>query len=238
MDAPVGKEYAGPSGIGRDSIWLTAEDLVEGRDVEVKIEHVILYPLVEFEKGRTRSNMLGLKFVGKARQLGLNSTNRKSLNKMFGNIVKAWSGQEITLYVSEAQIGGEKGQPRKTVKCVRIRDRGARAATAAEEFLHESDEPQAFSAYEAGPASPEQDTATWLEFAAFVKDAQVALGRRLIEEQSVGSGIMWTIPGVYQQVPVRLYDVQLGKLVCGPETLTQVRGAISELLMVEPEPND
>jgi len=138
MEEPKGKTYEGPSGIGRDSLWLTSEDLVEGKDVTVKIADVVLYPEVKFQGGRVRNNYLGLKFAGKERVLGMNATNRKVLNKMFGNIVRGWKGKEITLYVSETQLAGE------TVKCVRIRDRGARAATAAEEALHEDggDEPK------------------------------------------------------------------------------------------------
>jgi len=135
MEAPVGKAYEGPSGIGRDSTWLTADDLVEGRDVEVTIEKVILYPKVTFQGGRVRTNMLGLKFAGKERVLGLNATNRKVLNKTAGNITKGWIGQKIVLFVTETPLAGE------TVKCVRIRDRGSRAASAAEEFLHD-DEPK------------------------------------------------------------------------------------------------
>lgn len=151
MDAPVGKEYAGPSGIGRDSVWLTAEDLVEGTDAKVKIERVILYPEVTFQGGRKRKNMLGLKFVGKERILGLNATNRRVLNKAFGNIAKAWKGQEIVLYVSETQLAGE------TVKCVRIRDQRSRAATAAEEFLDDAGEPQATEPAATNGADHEDD---------------------------------------------------------------------------------
>lgn len=131
MEAPKGKVYEGPSGVGRDSVWLTAEDLVEGRDMKVTIENVILYPEVSFQGGRKRVNLLGLKFVGKERVLGLNATNRKALNRAFSNIVKGWKGQEIVLYVAETQMAGE------TVKCVRIRDRGAKAATAAQDFLND-----------------------------------------------------------------------------------------------------
>jgi hypothetical protein len=135
MEAPNGKEYDGPSGVGRDSVWLTAEDLVEGRDANLTVESVILYPEVAFQGGRKRLNLLGLKFAKVSRVLGLNATNRKIMNKMFGNISKTWKGQKITLYVTETQMAGE------TVKCVRIRDRGSRVATAAEEFLHD-DEPK------------------------------------------------------------------------------------------------
>lgn len=134
MDAPQGKSYDGPSGIGRDSFWLTAEDLIEGADVTVKIEDVKIYPKVTFQGGRERLNMLGLKFAGKQRILGLNATNRKVLNRMFGNITSAWKGESIVLYVADTMMAGE------TVKCVRIRDRGSRVATAAEQFLSGDEE--------------------------------------------------------------------------------------------------
>jgi hypothetical protein len=129
MDAPAGKKYEGPSGAGRDSIWLTAEDLIEGRDATAEIDAVMMYPSVKFQGGRERKNMIGLTFKGKERVLGLNATNRKVLNRMFGNLTKSWPGKSVTLYVSETQLAGE------TVKCVRIRDKGSRVATAAEEFL-------------------------------------------------------------------------------------------------------
>jgi len=139
MEAPQGKPYEGPSGIGRDSFWLTAEDLIEGKDQKVTIEDVILYPEVTFQAGRKRLNMLGLRFQGKERVLGLNATNRKNLNSAFGNVVRAWKGQSITLYVAETQMAGE------TVKCVRIRQQKARPLSAAEDMQHE-DEPEATSA--------------------------------------------------------------------------------------------
>jgi hypothetical protein len=129
MEAPIGKSYEGPSGAGRDSCWLTAEDLVEGKDIKVTIENVILFPRVTFQGGRERLNMIGLKFVGKERILGLNATNRKQLNSQFGSLTKAWKGKEIFIYATDTQMAGE------TVKCVRIRNKGARAATAAEQLL-------------------------------------------------------------------------------------------------------
>lgn len=134
MDAPASKSYEGPSGIGRDSVWLTYEDLVEGRDAPVKIVDVLLYPSVKFQGGRTRINALGLRFEGKQRVLLLNATNRKVLNKAFSNIAKSWKGQTVVLYVAETSMAGE------TVKCVRIRDQKARGVAAAEDFLLGSDE--------------------------------------------------------------------------------------------------
>jgi hypothetical protein len=58
------------------------------------------------------------------------------MNALHSNIVRAWKGQAITLYVSETQMAGE------TVKCVRIRQQKARALSAAEDLGHE-DEPEA-----------------------------------------------------------------------------------------------
>lgn len=136
MEAPNGKKYEGPSGIGRDSVWLTAEDLVEGRDVSAKIEAVMLYPEVTFEAGRTKKNVIGLTFVGKERVLGLNATNRKTMNTMFGNVTKGWPGQEVTLYIVDTTM---KNEP---VKGVRIRNKGSRVATAAEQFLSDDNEPE------------------------------------------------------------------------------------------------
>lgn len=154
MEEPKGKVYDGPSGIGRDSVWLTAEDLIEGKDQKAKIESVTLYPKVTFMGGRTRLNMLGVKFVGKERILGLNATNRKVLNKMFSNITRAWVGQEIVLYMAETQMAGE------TVKCVRIRDRGSRAATAAEQVLHEEEPESSSPAETQGDAAEPPETET------------------------------------------------------------------------------
>ncbi|MEY2849628.1 MAG: hypothetical protein RI885_2295 [Actinomycetota bacterium] len=151
MEEPQGKEYAGPSGVGRDSIWLTAEDLIEGTDVKVRIEQVILYPVVTFMGGRKRVNMLGLKFVGKERILGLNATNRKTLNRAFGNLAKGWKGQEIVLFVADTMMAGE------TVKCVRIRDQKARAATAAEAFLADDEKPEEMKAAVAGREPGDDD---------------------------------------------------------------------------------
>lgn len=135
-EAPKGVEYEGPSGIARESTWLTHEDLVEGRDVAAKIEAVLRYPKLEFEGGRGKQNAIGLKFVGKERVLLLNATNRKVMNAMFGNLTRLWKGQEVTMFVTETEAFGD------TVKCVRIRKRGARAATAAEQFLHDEKEEQ------------------------------------------------------------------------------------------------
>lgn len=131
-DRPDGQEYGGPSGIARDSMWLTSEDLVEGKDTPpLTVAKVWHYPKVKFEKGRTEENMIGLEFSGRKRILLLNATNRKAMNKKFGNITSAWKGKQITLYVADTEFGGEAR------KGVRIRGGRAPAATAAEDIIHE-----------------------------------------------------------------------------------------------------
>ncbi len=150
-----GAIYKGPSGIGRKSKWLTAEDLVEGKDVTTTIECTELWPEITFDQGRKELDNVVVKFAGKKRMLVMNRTNTKTLNSMFGNQCGDWWGKQVTLYVSETNSrGGE------VVKCVRIRKKGARVATAAEDFLHDKDEPQP-----SGPGSgdaaepPEGDSA-------------------------------------------------------------------------------
>jgi len=136
-DRSVGQTYKGPSGVGRDSQWLTWEDLPPEKDVNVTIVNVVRHAKVKFQGGRVRENMLSLHFKGASRELGLNATNRRMLVKMFGGLTDGWFGQKIALYIAQTQMAGE------TVNCVRIRDRGSVAAKAAESFL---DEPAAATA--------------------------------------------------------------------------------------------
>lgn len=133
-DAPVGVEYDGPSGISRESTWLTHEDLFEGRDSTVTVEKVLRYPKLSFEKGREKNNAIGLQFKETKRVLLVNATNRKLMNAMYGTLTKGWKGQKVTLFVTETEAYGE------TVKCVRIRKKGARGATAAEQFVMDDNE--------------------------------------------------------------------------------------------------
>lgn len=133
-----GEKYDGPSGIAHESQWLHSDDLIQGREQKVKIEAVHKYTDVEFKGGRggdqIHAIVLALKFVGKEKELGLNRTNTKILNKMFTSRTGAWVGKEVTLYVTQTMCFGEM------VDCLRIRDTGSRAATAAEEFLSQATE--------------------------------------------------------------------------------------------------
>jgi hypothetical protein len=102
FNVPAGTEYKGPSGIARDSLWLTNEDIPHDRDTVVTIEAVIRRDGVKFQGGRTKPVTLSLKFVGKARELALNATNRKILATMFGsNECATWYGRRIALFVEQ-----------------------------------------------------------------------------------------------------------------------------------------
>jgi hypothetical protein len=101
FDLPAGQEYKGPSGIARESNWLTNEDLPHDRDVVVTIEKVVVRKNVKFQGGRTKKVYLSLKFEGKERELGINATNRKVMNALFTSKTAAWKGKTVALYVEQ-----------------------------------------------------------------------------------------------------------------------------------------
>jgi len=101
FDLPPGQDYKGPSGIARDSNWLTNEDLPHDRDVRVTIEKVVLRRNVKFQGGRTKPVSLALKFAGKGRELALNATNRKVLAALFGPDTGAWFDKPVLLFVEQ-----------------------------------------------------------------------------------------------------------------------------------------
>jgi len=91
--------FEGRSGeMKKDSPWLASEDIM-GLEVEVEIEKVYRHQDVEFEAGRKERTLYSVAFVGKKKQLVLNSTNRKKLLGKFGVNVKEWAGKKVTLFV-------------------------------------------------------------------------------------------------------------------------------------------
>lgn len=101
--------YRGPSGIARESPWLTHEDLTDGKDVVVTIEDVLLRKDVTYEGGRKKPKVLALKFKGKERELAVNATNRRVLNDMFGTDTGGWVGKPIALFVQHGiRLGREE----------------------------------------------------------------------------------------------------------------------------------
>lgn len=156
---PVGREYKGHSGIARESPWLTHEDLlaVGKRELTVTIEKVIEYRNVKFDGGRNKPICIALKFVKGSRELVLNRTNTKTLNKMFGYDTTAWFGQKITLFVTDTKAeGGE------VVECIRIRERQSQAVKSADDFLGGGEK--------AGESSPPVTAADALDHAADILD--------------------------------------------------------------------
>lgn len=95
-----------------DSDWLRAFDL-QGKDVTVTVEKVVAGE-VTGEKGK-KSKKPVVFFVGKKKPLAMNSTNCKTVARMYGNNTEQWIGKSITLYTATTQKDGEE------MPCIRIR---------------------------------------------------------------------------------------------------------------------
>ncbi|MBK8100547.1 MAG: hypothetical protein IPK26_25935 [Planctomycetes bacterium] len=124
-DVPPGTDYKGPSGIARDSNWLTNEDIPHDRDTVVTIESVKLRRNLTMQGGRPKAVALSLTFVGKSRELMLNATNRKTLAALFeSNACDAWYGKRIALYVEQdvRRPDGTRG-PAVRIRAKRIEQR-------------------------------------------------------------------------------------------------------------------
>jgi hypothetical protein len=137
FEPPPGVEYEGLSGIARDSIWLTQEDIPHDRDTIVTIAGVVRRNNVKFASGPMKEVVLSLRFVGKKRELGLNATNRKVLNALFGAKCAGWKGHTIILFVEQ-----DVGTPQGPRPAVRIRARLPRAGDVPQKAAADSQEPQ------------------------------------------------------------------------------------------------
>ena len=129
-DVPAGQDYKGPSGIARDSNWLTSEDLPHDKDSIVTIESVTLRRNLTMQGGRPKNVALSLKFVGKQRELMLNATNRKTLAALFQtNECGAWFGKRIALFVEQdvRRPDGTRG-PAVRIRAKRIEQKPVDAA--------------------------------------------------------------------------------------------------------------
>jgi hypothetical protein len=126
-DIADGEVYKGPCGIGRDSPWLTSEDLPHDKDVTVVIESVRVRRNVEMQGGRPKKVALSLKFAGKERELMLNATNRKAVSALYGANTGEWFGKRVILHVEQdvRRPDGTRGP------AVRIRPREPKADTTA-----------------------------------------------------------------------------------------------------------
>jgi len=133
-DVPAGSIYKGPSGIARESTWLTSEDLPHDRDTPVQIDAVVRRDNLTMEKGRAKPVALSLRFVGRKRELLLNATNRKTLAALFGtNECAAWFGKWVALFVEQdiRKPDGTRG-PAVRIRAKRINPPTAPTAAQAE----------------------------------------------------------------------------------------------------------
>lgn len=95
-----------------DSDWLRAYDL-QGKDFTVTIDRVVAGE-VTGEKGKVTRKPV-LYFRGAKKPLAANSTNCRTIARMYGNDCDAWAGKQVTLFVSTTKKDGEE------MECIRIR---------------------------------------------------------------------------------------------------------------------
>lgn len=91
------------------SKYVTAEDLA-GRDHTVTIAGIRIEDV-----GKEQEQRPVVYFAGQAKGMVLNRTNAKRISETYGADTDRWVGQQITLYPSETDFGGE------SVPCIRIR---------------------------------------------------------------------------------------------------------------------
>lgn len=136
------KRLTNPDYIG--AYWLP-----EGQDVTVTIDYVVR-EMVTGTGGKkeecTVAHLQGVKpFI-------LNSTNSKTIAKLYGPYIEDWAGQRITLFASTTKLSGE------TVECLRIRPKVSEpvAKTITDERLD-----KALQAIKAGTYSADKLRATF-----------------------------------------------------------------------------
>lgn len=117
FETPPASKWDGPSGVARDSVWMSNEDLPHDKDTVLTVEQVNRRDNVKFQTGKPKPIMLSLQFRGVKRELGLNATNRKVMARLFGPKCAAWVGKRIALFVTTVS------SPQGEVPAVRIRAR-------------------------------------------------------------------------------------------------------------------
>lgn len=94
-----------------DSDFLYAYHLA-GKSVVVTIEKVVGGTMGH---GAKKSKKPLVYFKGKAKPLGLNKTNGKTIATMYGNDTAAWVGERIEIYPTTTSFGND------TVDCIRVK---------------------------------------------------------------------------------------------------------------------
>ena len=103
----ISESYAG---------FLEAEDLPEGKDIEVKIEAV--REATAKDKGQDGKPLDKpiVSLVGVKKQWVMNKTNAVIIRRSLGNETDAWINKKITIYRTKCLAFG------KTVACIRVRE--------------------------------------------------------------------------------------------------------------------
>lgn len=139
-----------------DRDFIFAFDL-NGKEVAVTISRVEAGTLNG--SGGRKAKKPVVYFEGKEKGLALNSTNCKTIAKLYGNYTEKWIGKQITLYPTTTEMAGE------TVECIRVRPQAPRRETP--------------KGGRNGKAEPEQTVATMPELSA---DEQAEIARIEAEE--------------------------------------------------------
>ena len=96
-----------------DKTYLGSYELPEGKDIVVVIDHCEGAKI----KGTTGEEKKApiLFFQGKKKPMVLNSTNSKTIAKLYGRHIESWAGKPIAIYATQTLAFGE------TVECIRVR---------------------------------------------------------------------------------------------------------------------
>jgi len=93
--------------------YIGAYALQPGEDLTVTIRAVVQQQ-VTGSGGRKQECIVAV-LEAPHKPLILNSTNSKSIQKLYGPYIEDWAGKQITLYASTTQLAGD------VVECIRIR---------------------------------------------------------------------------------------------------------------------
>lgn len=91
-------------------------DLPGGKDTTLTIKRVVGGELTAMGGRKSRKPIIHFTQEG-VKPLIANKTNSKTISGMYGNIVEAWAGKRVTLYVSMTRNPDGGGE----VECIRIR---------------------------------------------------------------------------------------------------------------------
>lgn len=103
------KKLQNPDFIG--AYWLP-----EGQDVTVTIDYVVREQITGTGGKKEECTVAHLQGV---KPFILNTTNSKSIAKLYGPFIEDWAGKQITLFATMTKMGPE------TVECLRIRPKVA-----------------------------------------------------------------------------------------------------------------